>query len=100
LAARWVSDRAQKVMKFLEARVNLRMVDWPHCSSDLSPIENIWGQLKEQVSKDMPKTAEQPKISLKSYWKKLNLEFLAPHIDSMEYGIKEVIKNKVNRVRY
>ena len=41
--------------------------EWPSYSPDLSPIENIWGWLKVQMNKDLPKSVKALKNSIKKH---------------------------------
>jgi transposase len=55
----------------------------PPLSSDLNPIENIWGWLKEKVAKDFPTSKDELIESLISNWEKVTPNFLYPFIDSL-----------------
>uniref|UniRef100_A0A9J7ZU29 Tc1-like transposase DDE domain-containing protein n=1 Tax=Cyprinus carpio carpio TaxID=630221 RepID=A0A9J7ZU29_CYPCA len=40
-------------------RRRIRVLKWPACSPDLSPIENIWRNIKRKMRQRRPKTVEQ-----------------------------------------
>ena len=40
------TQASKKVMNYLESR-NIEVIEWPPESPDLSPIENVWGFIKD-----------------------------------------------------
>lgn len=77
-----------------------QLLDFPGYSPDVSPIENVWGWLKQQVNKDLPKTVEELKKSIKKHWKKVNIEFLEPYIESMPKRIEMLIESEGKKINY
>ncbi len=59
---------------FRRDRVNL--LDWPTCSPDLSPIENVWPVMKRRISQWRSQTAELLKSCIKGDWAKILLSKL------------------------
>ncbi len=50
------------------------MQDWPPCSPDLKPIENVWILLKKNVSKRSPKSMDKLVMFAEEEWLKLEFE--------------------------
>lgn len=75
-------------------------LDWPPYSPDLSPIENIWGWLKGEVSKDVPTTIDALKKSLRKHWKRITPEFLAPYFNSMPERMRLVLDSDGRKINY
>ena len=74
--------------------------EWPSYSPDLSPIENIWGWLKVQVNKDLPKSVKALKNLIKKHWNSINVDFLEPYFDSMPNRMAMLIENDGGKINY
>ncbi|HRN71343.1 MAG TPA: IS630 family transposase [Candidatus Woesebacteria bacterium] len=74
-------------------RHGLNFVKFPTYSPDLSPIENLWGTLKERVRKDNPKNENQLIRSLRNNWESLTTgESLKPYFDGLYDRYMECIE--------
>ena len=51
----------------------VRVLDWPVCSPDLCPIENIWCIMKRRMIQRPPQTVEQLKSCISQEWAKIPL---------------------------
>ena len=52
-------------------RHRVRVLDWPACSPDLSPIENVWRIMKMGIRQRQPRTVEQLKSCIHQEWAKI-----------------------------
>ncbi len=52
-------------------RKRVRVLDWPACSPDLSPIENVWRILKRKMRQRRPRTVAHLKTCLQEEWDKI-----------------------------
>ncbi len=57
-------------------RKRVRVHDWPACSPDLSPIENVWRILKCKMRQRRPRTVAHLKTCLQEEWDKITPETL------------------------
>ncbi len=60
--------------KVLAAEEEGTVLDWPACSPDLSPIENVWCILKRKMCRRRPRTVAHLKTCLQEEWDKLHLK--------------------------
>ena len=82
------TSRATKA--YMEAR-GLKTIDWPAMSPDLNPIVNIWSRMKIAVEKEQPKSFERLKETVLKVWDSLELEDLAPYVQSMPNRLDKCI---------
>lgn len=68
-------------------------LDWPACSPDLNPLENVWILLRERVFKHGRKfeAIDQLKTAIMEEWDKLDRSMLEAFVDSMPGRLHEVI---------
>src|SRR4029434_11090448 len=59
----------------------VRVLDWPACSPDLSPIENVWRILKRKMRQRRPRAVAHLKTCLQEVWDKVTPETF-PHLVS------------------
>ena len=65
-----------------------------------APIENIWGWLKVQVNKDLPKSVKALENSIKKHWNSINVDFFEPYFDSMLNRMAMLIENDGGKINY
>ena len=75
-------------------RHRVRVLDWPACSPDLSPIENVWRIMKRRIRQRRPRTVEQLKSCIHQEWAKIPLAKLQQLISSVPKRLQSVIKRK------
>ena len=49
----------------------VRVLDWPACIPDLSPIENVWSIMKRKIQQQSHQTFEQLKSYMKQEWERI-----------------------------
>ena len=93
---------AQMCLEYIEEKFPQSLIkpEWPSYSPDLSPIENVWAWLKNQVNKDMPKTVSALKKSIKKHWELVNEEFLSPYYNSMQNRMEALIEKDGDKINY
>ena len=93
---------AQICLEYIEEKFPQSLIkpEWPSYSPDLSPIENVWAWLKNQVNKDMPKTVSALKKSIKKHWELVNEEFLSPYYNSMQNRMEALIEKDGDKINY
>jgi transposase len=81
---------------------NIISLDWPACSPDLNPIENIWGHLVRTIyaGNKQYQTVNQLRIAILDAWNRLGLRTLQNHIDSMSNRIFQVINRNGSATDY
>ncbi len=52
------------------------VLDWPANSSDLNPIENLWGIVKRKMRDTRPNNADELKATVKETWASIHLHYI------------------------
>lgn len=76
------------------------LIDWPSNSPDLNPIENLWGIVKGNVEKRMPKNLDELKRYMSEEWAKIPKFVLIGLAQSMRRRCELVIESKGERIAY
>lgn len=81
---------AKLSQEFLES-TGINWVKSPPRSHDLNPIELVWTDLIQNVSKRLPKTIGQVVVAVKDYWKTLTPEKCSEFIDKLVDIVPKVL---------
>ncbi len=63
--------------------VRVRMLNWPACSPDLSPIENIWPIIKRKIHQRWSQTLQKLETNIRQEWDQIPTPKLQKLITSM-----------------
>ena len=90
---------SKKAKQFLEDN-RITVLEWPSCSPDLNPIENVWKILKERVRKCKSKNSDEFVENIINEWNNIETIILKSLIDSMPNRIRLVIENNRDTIMY
>lgn len=92
---------AKATKQWLRER-NVEVLDWPACSPDLNPIENLWGIISRKVYENGKQFESiiALKNRIREVWVDLTLEVLKTLVDSMPDRIFDVVRNNGGVTKY
>ena len=70
-------------------------LDWPPCSPDINPIENVWGYMKAKINSltNPPKTGAELRIEIQRQWNSVPVFILHNLYRSMFRRIQKVLRS-------
>lgn len=93
--------KAKLVRDFLKGQ-KVKLLSWPPQSPDLTPIENLWKQIKGRIGHQAvrPRNVGQMEEALREVWPQITKESLLHLNASMPRWLDAVIKNKGGATKY
>ena len=85
------SNYCQNYLRQKESAGTLKMMDWPPQSTDLNPIEQIWGELENKLDRSIVHSKESLWLELQKAWDNISVEVLRKYIDTMPERCAAVI---------
>jgi hypothetical protein len=78
------------------------LLDWPPCSPDMNPIENLWGILARKVyaNRRQFKTVQELEVTIRNAWREIRISTLESLVNSMPNRIYEVINKNGSNTKY
>lgn len=76
------------------------LIDFPPWSSDLSPIENLWNDLKRRVYAHHPKTMEDLENWIGKEWVATEIDYCNTTCLSMPHRFELLLANKGHKIKY
>src|SRR4029434_4783101 len=87
---------AAHISKAWLRKKRVRVLDWPACSPDLSPIENVWRILKCKTLQRRPRAVAHLKTCLQEEWDKVTPETFPHLVSSVPKRLLSVVKKNGN----
>ena len=75
------SNYCQNYLRQKESAGTLKMMDWPPQSTDLNPIEQIWGELENKLDRSIVHSKESLWLEFQKAWDNISVEVLGKYID-------------------
>ena len=85
----WHAERGIKILE-----------GWPGNSPDLNPIENVWGLMKKEISRENPTNLDEIKKICLRVWKRLTPEYLTSLFASMPRRMQLCIEANGGSTKY
>lgn len=89
---------AKTTKKFL-ADNGVEVIQWPACSPDLNPIENLWQIIKHRLEKKEKKNVGEWKVAIEEIWEEISHDLLESLINDMPKRIKECIEGRGDKIK-
>ena len=89
-----------KIAKDFMRKQGIVRMDWPACSPDLNPIENLWAWIKMQLNLRSPRTLGELEKILYEVWEKISIDILKPYWEFMKKRVVLVKKSKGQKIKY
>jgi hypothetical protein len=78
----------------------VQCLEWPPCSPDLNPIENLWVDVNNRIKLHHPKTVDQLEDLIHSEWFKTEMVLLKSLVKSLPDRCRAVIASMVHTTAY
>lgn len=89
-------------IKLWFAKKKIQIMEWPACSPDLNPMENIWGWIVRRIYADNKQYQNVVELrrAINNTWEEITLDFLENYVSSMPNRIADVISKKGKPIQY
>lgn len=93
---------ASKFTKQWFAQHNIELLEWPACSPDLNPIENLWGIISRRIYQNGKQfaTINELKNTIREVWVNIELDEMQNLVKSMQNRVFELIRLNGKHTHY
>ena len=75
-------------------------IEWPACSPDINPIENLWGTIQSRIIAKNPKNIATLKRMASLVWNALSEQEISKYITSLTKRYADIIKSKGEQTKH